>query len=99
MVSASVLFTIAACIAGSAASIADCVGENYAGVCMDAGAPGLAHDGLTRSCCQPPHGSTYNDGPGVFCCVRGTEENIKYLQACCSASGKRDVIFNHAGNL
>ncbi|RYC78571.1 hypothetical protein BFJ63_vAg18557 [Fusarium oxysporum f. sp. narcissi] len=84
----------ATCITSTVASISNCQGAFYAGVCQDVFSPGAHHDGLTRSCCQPPHGTTYDDGPGVFCCTTSSSASISYLSSCCSDSGQRDINFN-----
>nr|XP_036582010.1 uncharacterized protein CTRU02_08087 [Colletotrichum truncatum]KAF6790567.1 hypothetical protein CTRU02_08087 [Colletotrichum truncatum] len=52
------------------------------------------HPDLTKSCCQPPHGTSYDDGPGEFCCMTDDTENFKFQDNCCSDSGRRKgVVF------
>ncbi|KAF5512953.1 hypothetical protein CGCA056_v012497 [Colletotrichum aenigma] len=87
---------IAEFAAGSLASIADCKGSFYAGVCQDVHAPGARHEALTQSCCQSPHGTTYHDGPGTFCCTTSDSAAISYMSSCCSNSGKNAINFNPA---
>ncbi|KAF4922761.1 hypothetical protein CGCVW01_v005076 [Colletotrichum viniferum] len=52
MLSQHIFVIIAAFAAGSLASIADCKGSFYAGVCQDVHAPVARHEALTQSCSQ-----------------------------------------------
>ncbi|KXH35423.1 hypothetical protein CSIM01_10182 [Colletotrichum simmondsii] len=94
MLSQYIFVIVTACATGSFASIATCKGSFYAGACQDIFAPGARHDALTQSCCQPPHGTTYHDGPGTFCCTNADSSAIAYLSSCCSNGGKRQINFN-----